>query len=235
MFNSFVVVAALISLPVIFLGFVGIPHATPSLAIADEIRQASHAVADAASVTSQTVSFSIPLPIEPAILDEKYAVMKAADEARAAVLADPALRMPVRIIVPAIGLEAPIAYMGTNGKGEMDVPSGSSGSVGWYERGTVPGDRGSAVIAAHVFAAFSDLHKVPPGSDIYIETKGGVKLHFVTEEVRTYRLSDLSPDMLFERADARRLNLITCAGSLTQGGSTYTHRLVVFTKYVGMA
>jgi hypothetical protein len=39
-------------------------------------------------------------------------------------------------------------------------------------------------------------------------------------------------DELFNRADTARLNLITCAGSLTRNRTTYDHRLVIYTKLV---
>ena len=65
--------------------------------------------------------------------------------------------IPVHIRDVAIGLDASIVGVGLNEKGEMAVPSGESNNVGWYESGTVPGNYGSAVFDAHVFAAFSQL------------------------------------------------------------------------------
>lgn len=59
---------------------------------------------------------------------------------------------PARIAIPSIGLTAPIQNVGINGKGEIDVPDGSTRNVGWYQYGAVPGDLGNAIMDAHVYA-----------------------------------------------------------------------------------
>lgn len=140
--------------------------------------------------------------------------------------------VPERLVIPSIDLNVPVVGVGVNGSGEMDVPDGSSKSVGWYKYGTLPGNWGSAVLDAHVFAAFSDLRSVKVGSDIYVKTSEGENLHFVVTDSRLYKLGELPPEYLFARADARRLNLITCAGKLLPDGSTYDHRLVVYAELV---
>ena len=137
---------------------------------------------------------------------------------------------PTRLIIPSIGLNAQIDAVGLNDKGEMDVPDGSSPNVGWYKGGVIPGNMGSAVIDAHVFAAFEELRYLKVGSEVYVENAHGQRLTFVVDDSRVYKLGELTSGMLFGRKDARRLNLITCAGQPTADGSTYTHRLVVYTK-----
>ncbi len=135
---------------------------------------------------------------------------------------------PVRLIIPAIGLSAPIESVGLNSSGEMAVPSGDSTDVGWYKNGTIPGNIGSAVLDAHVFAAFEKLRYLKVGSEVYVENADGARLKFVVNDSRVYRLGELTSGMLFGKRDARRLNLITCAGQPTADGNTYTHRLVVY-------
>jgi len=134
---------------------------------------------------------------------------------------------PSRIRIPSIGLNSPVEGLGLNSAGEMAVPSGAGNAVGWYRDGTVPGNIGSAVFDAHVFAAFSKLAYLKAGSDIYV-TEGSKTLHFVVAETKTYALSALSPQTLFAKKDARRLNLITCAGTYIPALGTYDHRLVVY-------
>jgi LPXTG-site transpeptidase (sortase) family protein len=136
--------------------------------------------------------------------------------------------LPVRVIIPAINLDSKILSLGKEKNGEMSVPSGKSNDVGWYKYGTVPGNMGSAVLDAHVFAAFANLDKLKAGDNIFVVTDKGEKLRFVVGEAKTYKLNALSPNTLFHQSDAKRLNLITCAGSLTKDKSTYTHRRVVF-------
>jgi LPXTG-site transpeptidase (sortase) family protein len=176
--------------------------------------------------------FSIVLPRDTEVEYPFTAAAKKSEPVAAAVTA-PAPKpsrptTPVRLTIPEIGFDNRIIKVGTNSKGEMAVPDGSTTDVGWYSRGTIPGNVGSAVIAAHVFAAFSNLHQLRAGSDIYVTDANGKKQHFVVQETVMYKLADLSPAELFGRNDARRLTLITCAGQLTADHSTYTHRLVVY-------
>jgi LPXTG-site transpeptidase (sortase) family protein len=140
--------------------------------------------------------------------------------------------IPVRVEIPAIGINSKILLMGKDKDGNMDVPSGKSNDVGWYKYGTLPGNIGSAVLDAHVFAAFKNLNKLEVGDEIFVFSSNGQKLRFVVEEEKTYKLGNLSPQTLFFQNDARRLHLITCAGTLTRDKKTYTHRHVVFAKFV---
>lgn len=139
---------------------------------------------------------------------------------------------PVRIIIPAIGVNDVVQGVGVDSTGAMAVPSGATKNVGWYEDGVVPGGVGSAVMDAHVFAAFSKLHDVKAGDDIYVQTDSGQTLHFVVTATKTYALSSLSALSLFRPTNSRDLNLITCAGNLTPDHSTYDHRLIVYATLV---
>ena len=140
--------------------------------------------------------------------------------------------IPVRVIIPSIKLDTSIVSVGLNAKGEMDVPSGKTKNVGWYEDGTVPGELGSAVLDAHVFAAFARLRELKEGADVYVVENNGNKLHFKVTFRKVYPLADVPLKRLFLTKDAKMLNLITCAGSLTRNRSTYDHRLIVYTTLV---
>lgn len=142
----------------------------------------------------------------------------------------PIAETPVRLTIPSISLDTMIDPMGLNGVGELDVPPGTSSHVGWWKGGQKPGQMGSAVLDAHVFAAFQNLNSVPVGADIIVETVSGQRLRFVVQESTVFRLSQLTPAMLFGRNGDRWLNLITCAGNSV--GDTYSHRLIVYSKFV---
>lgn len=170
------------------------------------------------------------------------------DDAEAQVLTEaapepPAMQMrkargadarPVRLVIPSVQIDTRVINVGVNRKGEMDVPDGNTNDVGWLKQGTLPGDVGSAVLDAHVYAAFEDLRYVKVGEDIYVYNAAGEKLHFIVEASTVYKLSELEPKYLFDRKDARRLNLITCAGTFQPSWDTYTHRLVVYAIFAGV-
>ncbi len=142
---------------------------------------------------------------------------------------------PVKLIIPSINLNSKVLALGKGRDGNMEVPSGKTKDVGWYKEGTIPGEVGSAVLDAHVFAAFSDLKNLKSGDDIYVVNSEDQKLHFVVKDAKNYELKSLSTQTLFaENNGERRLNLITCAGNLTADKSTYDHRLIVFAEYEGV-
>lgn len=142
------------------------------------------------------------------------------------------IHRPVHITIPSIGLDSPIVDVGINKKGEIDVPSGKTNNVGWYKYGVIPGNRGTAILDAHVFAALKNLKEVQPGADIYIETEDGELFHFVVAKKQTYVLAGLTSATLFTGLSDNAMNIITCAGSLTPDRSTYDHRLIVYTTLV---
>ena len=135
---------------------------------------------------------------------------------------------PARLSIPAVGIKTAIEPVGINEKGEMAVPEGSSDRVGWYQSGATPGENGSAVMAAHVYAGFKKLRGIQPGAEIEVTDEDGETKRFIVEEVKLTRLEDVSPYFLFERSDAARLNLITCAGKFDRKLGTYDHRLIVY-------
>lgn len=148
-------------------------------------------------------------------------------------VAETMARMPVRLSIPSIALDVSIQRVGLNERGEMDVPDGRTSNVGWYQDGTLPGEVGSAVLDAHVYAAFENLHKAALGADVYVTMSDGEKIHFVVEESKAYPLADVPRETLFNRADNERLNLITCEGTFDYAQDTYDHRRIVFARLVG--
>lgn len=139
--------------------------------------------------------------------------------------------IPTWIMAPSIGLFSPMQGVGINEKGEMDVPSGDTNHVGWYEYGVVPGNDGTAVLDAHVYAAFRNLNQIKPGEVFYIFMQSGKILSFRVTDNNLYDLATLSPYALFEPFNTtKKVNLITCAGRFL--GSTYSHRVIVSAELV---
>lgn len=146
--------------------------------------------------------------------------------------AAPAPAAPALLSIPAINLASPVVPMGLDSKGRLDVPSGKTNQVGWYAKGPLPGKLGSAVMDAHVFAAFKHLHRVAVGDDIYVTMDNGSRKRFVVTKTKVWTLADLSPHELFSNQGGKYLHLITCAGKPTADRNDYTHRLVVYAKLV---
>ncbi len=144
---------------------------------------------------------------------------------------------PDRLVIPSLNINAAIQYVGVNAEGNMRAPDNFT-DVAWYEYGTIPGMRGSAVIDGHVDnglgldGVFKHLTDIKVGEDVYVRTKGGTKLHFAVFDIETYPYQGVPVQKLFMPNDAAYLNLITCEGLWVWGGDTYDHRLVVYTRLV---
>lgn len=135
--------------------------------------------------------------------------------------------VPARLSIPSVRINSPVIGVGTNEKGEMDVPDGKTNNVGWYQHGVKPGAAGTAVLDAHIYAAFKDLARTKVGDDIYVTAADGTQLHFRVTRVATYALANLAPTTLFAASATRDINLITCAGTYDKAQGTYSHRTIV--------
>lgn len=145
--------------------------------------------------------------------------------------------LPVRLKIPAIGVDSAIEDALITPDGRMDVPAGSI-NVAWFALGPHPGRVGSAVIGGHfgirngVPFVFYDLDKLIVGDKIYIEDDKGDTLAF---QVRSIKLFDRNADAttIFTSDDGlAHLNLITCEGVWNRVNDSYPERRVVFTDAI---
>lgn len=143
-----------------------------------------------------------------------------------------AVGVPVRIQIPAIGVDAAVQPVGLTGDGAMGVPDNLS-DVSWYQKGVKPGEAGQAVIAGHtssrgwVPAVFDDLDKLQAGDQIIIVDELGNKISFAVRESRIYK-ADANPAEIYTGSSQAHLNLITCTGKFNVITQSFPQRLVVF-------
>ncbi len=139
---------------------------------------------------------------------------------------------PVRVLIPAIRVDAPVQPVGIAPDGTMGVTH-DQWSVAWYKYGAVPGAPGSAVLAGHLdtkltpTAVFYDLDKLKPGDEVRVQEKNGTEVRFKVRELKTYSY-DSQPEEVFAAGGSSRLSLITCAGVWLKEKHSYSERLVVF-------
>lgn len=144
---------------------------------------------------------------------------------------------PALLAIPSLGITANVQQTGLTKSGAMGTPSNFT-DVAWYKYGPAPGQAGSAVIDGHVdnglalAGVFKHLGDIKLGDDVYVTTTSGQKLHFKVVDIEIYPYQDAPTNVIFNRDDQVRLNLITCDGTWVKGGHTYNERLVVFTTLV---
>jgi LPXTG-site transpeptidase (sortase) family protein len=143
---------------------------------------------------------------------------------------------PARLMVPSLGIDAPIEPVGRTPEGNMGSPTSFTG-IAWFKEGVIPGQKGSAVVAGHLDNAlgragvFKNLEALRLGDEIVVETASGELLRFKVIRMAVYPY-DAPPEGLFTRSDGVYLNLITCTGEWLQEAKTYDGRLVVYTELV---
>jgi len=146
---------------------------------------------------------------------------------------------PVRLLIPAIGIDANIQSVGLawQGNGTMGIPTNFT-DVGWYKDGPLPGEPGSAVIDGHfdgkdiAEAVFYNLDKLQPGDTVDVVDEKGKTIHFRVIETKNYDYDAQTTEIFARDSSKVRLNLITCAGDWEATTKSYNKRIVVFTELI---
>ena len=144
---------------------------------------------------------------------------------------------PVRLIIPAIDINASVEDVGTQANADLATPSQNPWlDVGWYNLGPRPGERGSAVIDGHldrpggfpaVFWLLRDLHM---GDEVLVKDNSGKTLRFQVTRIELYAPQDAPIQDIFGNSGGTFLNLITCAGDWIPSQHQTNLRLVVYTS-----
>lgn len=175
-------------------------------------------------------------PAQPALPPDTSTTTSPSDvvtlEAQVVALQHSAASHPTQILIPAIGVNSYVVEVGVNARGEMDVPDGNTLNVGWYKYGTAPGEIGSAVMDAHVYAAFKKLKNAQIGNRIYVVNGRGEIREFKIVSSKVYPRAQVPMETIFTDASGAYLNLITCEGRYSAKDATYTHRRVVYAELV---
>jgi LPXTG-site transpeptidase (sortase) family protein len=151
----------------------------------------------------------------------------------------PVAKKLVRLIIPAIGVNAPVEAVGVVAGGYLGVPTQNQwDGVGWYKAGPYPGDRGSAVIDGHLDrpgggpAVFWNLRDLRMGEMVMVVDSTGKTLRFRVTDMEDYSPQNAPTSKIFSDTSGSYLNLITCAGEWIPSQHQTALRLVVYTVLV---
>ncbi|MFF7307338.1 class F sortase [Streptomyces sp. NPDC008137] len=145
---------------------------------------------------------------------------------------------PDRIRIPAIRVDAPLTGLGLTKTGSLDAPPAARGNLaGWYEAGTTPGERGTAIVAGHVDnadgpAVFYGLGALTKGSTIEVDRRDGRVAVFTVDAVEAYPAKDFPDQRVYGPARRPELRVITCGGGYSRA-SGYQGNVVVFAHLTG--
>lgn len=139
---------------------------------------------------------------------------------------------PVRLQVPAIGVDSQLMPLGLKDDGSLEVPP-SGFPAGWFTGGPRPGEVGPAVMAGHVDwggsrGVFYDLRSLTPGDAITVTRADGSTVAFAVVSVAQFPKDAFPTDAVYGDLDHPALRLITCGGSFDRAARSYVDNIVVF-------
>lgn len=142
---------------------------------------------------------------------------------------------PVRLQIPAIGVDSPLMDLGLKADGTMEVPPDGF-PAGWYTGAPTPGELGPAIIAGHVDwkgpGVFYHLRNLKPGDNISVTREDGSVAAFRVTRVDQFAKDKFPTDLVYGNIGVAGLRLITCGGSWNAQTHHYDDNIVAFADFV---
>ena len=183
---------------------------------------------DAPSARGAAGAEPSPYVVQPAV---RFEAADSPEPSPAPPSAHPAVGAPQRVIIPRLGVDAPV--VGIDAPDGVLLPPDDPQVLGWWRSGARAGEaRGSALVTGHTVSsgggALDDLETLRPGDRVRVRTSGGVIGYAVTG-VTVYRKARLAEDAarVFSQTVPGRLVLITCE---EWNGTAYLSNAVVFAE-----
>ncbi|PYC77240.1 class F sortase [Streptomyces tateyamensis] len=142
---------------------------------------------------------------------------------------------PSRLKIAALSVDAPFTGLDKDAQPPADDPN----LVGWFQGGTVPGNRGPAVLVGRPAtttapAVFTALGTLAPATTVDVARDDGVTATFAVDSVETFAQGALPADRIYGPTADAQLRLITCGGAYDAQRGDYTASVVVFAHLTGL-
>jgi sortase (surface protein transpeptidase) len=127
---------------------------------------------------------------------------------------------PVRLQIPAIGVDTPVFPIGLATDGSLAVPQPGPrlNTAAWFENSPTPGQPGPSIIEGHVDSVdgpsvFLRLGDIGPGDRVVVRRADGRTLTFEVNAVRDFLKSEFPTQLVYggDRLSQPTLRLITCS------------------------
>lgn len=137
-----------------------------------------------------------------------------------------------RVIIPAIGVRAPMIKLGLNPDDSLKVPADTE-KTGWWAGGAKPGRKGTAVIVGHVDsqrgpAVFHRLQALSNGDQIKVIFNDGSRAAFVVTGRERVPKDDFPTERVYDDTSGSTVRLITCGGRFDESSGHYRDNVVVY-------
>ena len=142
---------------------------------------------------------------------------------------------PVRLQIPAIGVDTAVMPLGLRKDGTLEVPPlRGDAPAGWYRHSPTPGEVGASVLVGHVDSArdgravFFRLREVEVGDPVSVRRTDGSVARFRVVRVAVYPKDEFPSTEVYAPLNRPGLRLITCGGVFDRGEGSYRSNVVVF-------
>ncbi|MFD4139823.1 class F sortase [Streptomyces sp. NPDC058572] len=194
-------------------------HSTPAAPPPDPVRPAGELPRPAQTTVPRPAQTTAPRP-RPAVRPAPQPVSD-----------------PARLRIRAIGVNASMVKLALNSSGALEPPpAAKAGVAGWYSKGPVPGESGTAVVTGHVDsptgrAVFFLLGVLPKRSTIEITRRDGHTSVFSVDAVEMYQKNKFPDQKVYGSSVKPQLRIITCGGGYTKA-TGYRGNVVVYASLV---
>ncbi len=149
--------------------------------------------------------------------------------------------LPLRVDIPAVGVQAPVVSRGLDRQGAVDLPPyDQPGVVGWYAGGVKPGAVGTALFVGHFDtetkpAVFYRIGGLRPGAVVRVVRDDGRVAEFIVEDVKVLARDHFDARQAYGARQPGRaeLRLVTCGGTFDRASRTYSANVVVSAYLTG--
>jgi sortase (surface protein transpeptidase) len=143
---------------------------------------------------------------------------------------------PVRVQIPAIGVDSALMQLGLQADGSLQVPPVGF-PAGWYTGAPTPGELGPAILAGHVDwggkpGVFYHLRDLKPDAEVTVTRQDGSAAVFRVTQVEEYPKDKFPTAVVYGDLDHAGLRLITCGGSFDRQARSYDDNIVAFADLV---
>ena len=181
-----------------------------------------------------------PLPVAPPVAAPAHSRAAAPHaDAMGALIHKPARLLhvpPVRVAIPAVGIDSTLVGLALNPDRTLQPPADYR-QAGWYAAGSYPGDADGvpAVIAGHVDswngpAVFYRLQQVKAGQEVRVTRVDGSVAVFDVYASRRYPKDAFPADAVYAPTAAAEIRVITCTGTFDKSRRSYLDNLVLFAR-----
>jgi sortase A len=145
--------------------------------------------------------------------------------------------MPERLVVPSIGVDAPVVVLGLDEEGGMLSPDGPD-PVGWYPFSPTPGQPGNTVLSGHrdwrtgVTGVFWRLGELVPGDRLSVVLADGNEVAYEVVLSVLVGPDDMTIEEIVGQTPEEIITLITCEGVFDPEAGEYDRRRVVWANRV---